>query len=52
MNAIRKLLPWTVVLVAAVQGALAAEPVIPGNPAPPVEMLMKRPGTLGVFDGN
>jgi len=50
MNAIRMLFPWTVVLVAAVQGALAAEPVIPGNPAPLVEMLMKRPGTLGVFE--
>ena len=28
----------------------AAEPVMPGNPAPPVEALVRRPGAAGVFE--
>lgn len=49
-HTIRNAIPLTAMLVAVVQFALAAEPVVPGNPAPSAEMLMKRPGTLGVFE--
>ena len=45
----RNVLSLTVMLIAA-QIALAAEPVVSGNPAPTADMLMKRPGTLGVFE--
>jgi hypothetical protein len=30
--------------------ALAAEPVVPGNPAPTADALVRRPGTLGIFE--
>jgi hypothetical protein len=49
VHAAGRALVLSALLGAIVEAAVAAAPVVPGNPNPPAESLMKRPGTLGVF---
>ena len=48
MRVFRRLIGTAAVLFAL--PSLGAEPVVPGNPAPPAETLVKRPGALGIFE--
>jgi hypothetical protein len=48
--AIKRALALSALAAAFVEPAIAADPVTPGNPNPSAEMLIRNPGTLGIFE--